>query len=147
MQSYCQRRSVNCRVHFFFSNQYSSFCRSGKIQADLAINLTAEMSWNHHSASDLHKPTQPACRYQYDSSKIKTKKIFCQNETSKFFMIWISKSWILEVWTWMKIILLGIYIDILFHPNDPGSKHLIDHSTFKRFKWNFFNFDITKVAW
>ena len=75
IQSYCQRRSVNCRVHFFFSNQYSSFCRSGKIQADLAINLTAEMSWNHHSASDLHKPTQPACRYQYDSSKIKTKKI------------------------------------------------------------------------
>ena len=31
--------------------------------------------------------------------------------------------------------------------NDPGSKHLIDHLTFKNFKWNFFNFDITKVAW
>ena len=47
----------------------------------------------------------------------------------------------------MKVILLGIYFDTLLHPIDPGSKHLIVHLTFKKFKWNFFNFDITKVAW
>ena len=63
------------------------------------------------------------------------------------FIIWILKSRILEVWREMSIILLGIYFDIIFHQNNLGSKHQIDHQTFKKFKWNFFNLDITKVAW
>ena len=70
-----------------------------------------------------------------------------QNEFSKFFMIWIFKSWTLEVWRWTKNILLGIYSNIIFHSNDLGSKHLIDQFTFKKLKSKFFNFDITKVAW
>ena len=67
--------------------------------------------------------------------------------TLKFFMIWKLKSQILEVWSWINIILLGIHSDIMFHWNDLGSKHPIDQVTFKNFKSNFFIFDITKVAW
>ena len=43
------------------------------------------------------------------------------------FIIWILKSRILEVWREMSIILLGIYFDIIFHQNNLGSKHQIDH--------------------
>ena len=46
----------------------------------------------------------------------------------------------------MKTILLGIYSDIISYPNDPGSKQINDQISFKMFKSNFFNFDITKVA-
>ena len=47
----------------------------------------------------------------------------------------------------MKIILPGICSDIALNPNDPGSKHSYDQLTFKKLKSNFYNFDITKVAW
>ena len=53
----------------------------------------------------------------------------------------------MKVWSWMNIILPGICLGITFHPNDPGSKHTTDKLTFKKVKWNSFNFDITKVAW
>ena len=89
------------------------------------------------------------CAWQYSACtpKIKTKKFPVKIKLQKFFMIWISKSWILEFWRWMKFILLGIYFDIISNSNNPSSKHLIEQSTFKNYKWNFFSFDITKVAW
>ena len=144
------------------------------------INIT--YFWHFHAWKGVNHCVpitgKTALLYSQFKSLSKSKqKNFCQNETSKFFMIWKFKSSTLEVWRWMTIFLLGIYSDIILHANDLGSKHPIDqftyknfksnfsnfditfhqndskskhpndHLTFKNFEWNFFNFDITKVAW
>ena len=108
--------------------------------------------WHFHKWEGVNLCVPITCKKallysQFETlSKLKQKK-FCKNKTWKFFIIWKFKSRILEVWRWINIILLGICSDIICHSNDLGSKHPIDQFTFKNFKSNFFNFDITKVAW
>ena len=108
--------------------------------------------WHFHAWKGVNHCVPITCKTallysQFKSLSKSKQKNFCQNETSKFFMIWKFKSSTLEVWRWMTIFLLGIYSDIILHANDLGSKHPIDQFTFKNFKSNFSNFDITKVVW
>ena len=124
------------KTNFFSTNQKPSFARS------FARKNFKQSDWLFTSWG------APACVTVLSLySQNQNKKFPVKIKLQKFFMIWISKSWILELWRWMKFILLGIYFDIISNSNNPGSKHLIERSTFKNYKWNFFSFDITKVAW